>query len=135
MTTHSIDFRIYYEDTDAGGIVYHAQYLSIAERARTEAIRAMGETSSTLLADFGLLVVVRRASVDFRTPLRLDDIATVVTRLDAISAVRCTLTQRVQRGDELCATVVVELTCISKENGRPARFPPRWHDLLTGLGA
>jgi len=133
MSAHSIDFRIYYEDTDAGGIVYHARYLALAERARTEAIRALGETSSSLVADHGLLIVVRRATVDFQAPLRLDDTATVVTTLDAISAVRCTMTQRILRGDAACACVVVELACIDKDSGRPARFPPRWHALLKSL--
>ncbi|NHN88592.1 tol-pal system-associated acyl-CoA thioesterase [Acetobacter conturbans] len=133
MTTHTIDFRVYYEDTDAGGVVYHARYLAFAERARTEAIRAEGMPAIDLLNDYGLVFVVRNASLDYRNPLRLDDIFSVRTRLTAQGAASCELLQEFLRDGELCAHADVRLACIRTADGRPARFPPPWRDLLKRL--
>ncbi|MFT8719340.1 tol-pal system-associated acyl-CoA thioesterase [Acetobacter sp.] len=133
MTVHNIDFRIYYEDTDAGGVVYHARYLAFAERARTEAIRAQGMPAMDLLKDYGLVFVVRNATLDYRSPLRLDDIFTVRTRLKAQGAATCELLQDFMKGDELCVRTDIRLACIRAEDGRPARFPPPWRDLLRRL--
>ncbi|GCD73289.1 tol-pal system-associated acyl-CoA thioesterase [Acetobacter pasteurianus] len=133
MTTHSIDFRIYYEDTDAGGIVYHARYLAFAERARTEAIRSLGMPASSLQEEYGLVFVVRDARLAYKMPLKLDDIVTVTTRLIDLRAASCRLDQLCTRGDDICAQVEVGLTCVKVSDGRPARFPPLWRDLLQKL--
>ncbi|GFE94183.1 MULTISPECIES: tol-pal system-associated acyl-CoA thioesterase [Acetobacter] len=135
MTTHAIDFRIYYEDTDAGGIVYHARYLAFAERARTEAIRSLGMPAASLLSDYGLVFVVHDATLNYRVPLRLDDVVTITTRLLEEGAASCRLEQIFTRGDVFCARVDVRLACVRAEDGRPARFPPLWRDLLRGLAA
>ncbi|MFT9399848.1 YbgC/FadM family acyl-CoA thioesterase [Acetobacter sp.] len=133
MTQHAIDFRIYYEDTDAGGIVYHARYLAFAERARTEAIRSLGMPAASLLADYGLVFVVRDASINYRVPLKLDDVTTVTTRLLDQKAASCRLEQVFTRNGEFCTWVDVVLACVKAEDGRPARFPPLWRDLLRKL--
>ncbi|OUJ16160.1 YbgC/FadM family acyl-CoA thioesterase [Acetobacter sp. DsW_063] len=133
MTTHSIDFRIYYEDTDAGGVVYHARYLAFAERARTEAIRAQGMAAIDLLRDYGLAFVIRSASLDYLMPLRLDDVATVRTRLLEQGAASCRLEQIFFRGADVCAQLDVRLACIRVADARAARFPPSWRALLLGL--
>lgn len=141
MAQHEIDFRIYYEDTDAGGVVYHARYLAFAERARTEAIRAQGCAVSGLLSDYGLVFVVRNAALDYRRPFRLDDIMRITTRLTELGPASCRLFQSFARVDEghnaapqeVCATLDVRLACIRADDGRPARFPPRWRDLLNTL--
>ncbi len=133
MTIHNIDFRIYYEDTDAGGVVYHARYLAFAERARTEAIRSEGMSAMDLLNDYGLLFVVRNATLDYRRPLRLDDVFTVRTRLRAQAAATCYLVQDFLKDGELCVHTDVRLACIRAEDGRPARFPPSWRALLARL--
>ncbi|ACI50998.1 tol-pal system-associated acyl-CoA thioesterase [Gluconacetobacter diazotrophicus PA1 5] len=130
---HNIPFRIYYEDTDAGGVVYHARYLGLAERARTEAIRGLGQPVSALLDDFGLAFVVRNASIDYRSPLRLDDVVTVTTRLTELGSASCRLEQTFLLGQTLCAALDVRLACVRAADGRAARFPPLWRDLLTGL--
>jgi acyl-CoA thioester hydrolase len=133
VTTHTIDFRVYYEDTDAGGVVYHARYLAFAERARTEAIREEGMPAIDLLNDHGLLFVVRNASLDYRIPLRLDDMFTVRTRLKAQGAATCELVQDFFRDGALCVSTDIRLACIRAEDGRPARFPPSWRALLDRL--
>ncbi|MCH4090258.1 tol-pal system-associated acyl-CoA thioesterase [Acetobacter sp.] len=133
MTIHNIDFRIYYEDTDAGGVVYHARYLAFAERARTEAIRSEGMSAMDLLNDHGLLFVVRNATLDYRRPLRLDDVFTVRTRLKAQAAATCHLVQDFIKDDTICVHTDVRLACIRAADGRPARFPPSWRALLARL--
>lgn len=133
MTTHSIDFRIYYEDTDAGGIVYHARYLAFAERARTEAIRSLGMSAASLHDEYGLVFVVRDATINYRGPLKLDDVFTVTTRLVEQGAASCRLLQKFTRNGDFCANVDVVLACVRAVDGRPARFPPLWRDLLRKL--
>ncbi|MCE2564941.1 YbgC/FadM family acyl-CoA thioesterase [Komagataeibacter sp. FNDCF1] len=136
-----MDFRIYYEDTDAGGVVYHARYLGLAERARTEAIRAQGRSASDLLAEYGLAFVVRQATIDYRAPLRLDDIVRVTTRLTELGAASCRLIQHFHRVGAKegegpgCGTLDVRLACVRALDGRAARFPPPWRDLLGALVA
>ncbi|MFT8676175.1 MAG: YbgC/FadM family acyl-CoA thioesterase [Acetobacter sp.] len=133
MNVHTMDLRVYYEDTDAGGIMYHARYLAFAERARTEAIRSRGMPASELLREYGLVFIVRDARLSYRAPLRLDDVATLTTRLMTLGAASCTLEQIVTRGSDLCATVEVGLACVRAADGRPARFPPPWRALLQKL--
>ncbi|GBQ30347.1 tol-pal system-associated acyl-CoA thioesterase [Gluconacetobacter sacchari] len=130
---HSIPFRVYYEDTDAGGVVYHARYLAFAERARTEAIRGLGRSAFSLLEEYGLAFVIHRAAIDYRRPLRLDDVVTVTTRLIELGSASCRLEQDFLLGDTNCAHLDVRLACVRAADGRAARFPPLWHDLLTGL--
>ena len=77
--THRFTLRVYYEDTDAGGMVYHAAYLRFAERARTEALRAMGVPHAEMLRDCNLMFVVRRIKVDYLRAARLDDSLEVFT--------------------------------------------------------
>src|SRR6266487_2207381 len=75
--THSMPLRVYYEDTDAAGIVYYANYLKFAERGRTEMMRALGFAHSSIRAETGTVFTVRRLSADYRSPARLDDALTV----------------------------------------------------------
>ncbi|MBB2200044.1 YbgC/FadM family acyl-CoA thioesterase [Gluconacetobacter tumulisoli] len=130
---HGITFRIYYEDTDAGGVVYHARYLAFAERARTEAIRGLGQPVSALLEDYGLAFVVQHAAIGYRQSLRLDDLVTVTTRLTELGSASCRLEQLFLLGRTRCAEMDIRLACIRVSDGRPARFPPLWRDLLGGL--
>ncbi|GAA4501954.1 tol-pal system-associated acyl-CoA thioesterase [Gluconacetobacter aggeris] len=130
---HSIPFRVYYEDTDAGGVVYHARYLAFAERARTEAIRGLGRSAFSLLEEYGLAFVIHRAAIDYKRPLRLDDIVTVTTRLIEQGPASCRLEQEFLLGEICCARLDVRLACVRAADGRAARFPPLWRDLLTGL--
>ncbi|MDG6094555.1 tol-pal system-associated acyl-CoA thioesterase [Acetobacter sp. AN02] len=133
MTTHSIDFRIYYEDTDAGGVVYHARYLAFAERARTEAIRSLGMPASQLQSEYGLAFVVRSAHLDYLTPLRLDDIVTVTTRLTEQKPASCRLLQVFDHEGRRCVDVDVRLACVRVSDMKAARFPPSWRALLARL--
>ena len=89
--------RVYYEDTDAGGVVYHANYLQFAERARTEMLRTLGMQQSQLAAETGILFVIRRCVADFLAPARLDDRLEVASRLIDLRGASIDLHQDVRR--------------------------------------
>jgi acyl-CoA thioester hydrolase len=130
---HQLAVRVYYEDTDAGGVVYHANYLRFAERARTEWLRALGLDHPTLLARHGCQFTVRRCRVDFRRPARLDDALTVRTRVVAQGGARLQLRQEVWRGGEALVLLEVELALVGTDL-RPRRLPAELLRLLTVPG-
>lgn len=119
---HSFDLRVYYEDTDAGGVVYYANYLKFAERARTEWLRAKGFDQSQLMQTDGIMIVVRRCTVDFLAPARLDDALEVQTRLKEIGKVRMTMQQTIMRAEKELVRVEVELACVNLQ-GKPTGWP------------
>jgi acyl-CoA thioester hydrolase len=139
---HLYRCRVYYEDTDAGGVVYHANYLRFAERARTEALRDLGVPHAEMTASAGLIFMVRRVKVDYLAPARVDDSLAVVTRPLDVRAASVDLGQTIVRaaddtdvpsfGREL-AVLHVQLACVRLTDGRPARLPPRWRAALAGL--
>jgi acyl-CoA thioester hydrolase len=132
---HRYCLRVYYEDTDAAGIVYHANYLRFAERARTEALRDLGIPHAELLRDCNLMFVVRRLKVDYLRPARLDDWLTVVTETVLIRAASVLLRQDVQGPLGSCAVLDLELACVPPGGHWPARIPQRWRDALTAMQA
>jgi acyl-CoA thioester hydrolase len=131
---HRCSFRIYYEDTDAGGIVYHANYLRFAERARTEAMRDAGAPHAELLADHGLLFVVRRAEMDYVRPARLDDLLSVTTTALSIRGASVILRQDFAVGQAALGSLKILLACVGLADGRPARIPDRFRAVLTAGG-
>lgn len=136
-SAHRWPVRVYFEDTDAAGIVYYARFLAFAERGRTEALRALQVPHQELVDQLGLLFVVRRVKVDYLSPARLDDALCVVTRVAAMTGVTLTLDQVVEGADgTIRARLEVGLVCVRLDTHRPARLPARWRDaLLTLLAA
>lgn len=128
---HRHPVRVYYEDTDAGGIVYHANYLKFAERARSEWVRALGLDQKRLREELGLIIVVRRMEVDFLRPALYDDLLEVTTTLRGLGGARIELDQAVLRGDEKLFAAVVTLVCVGTD-GRAARLPEDLRTLLSG---
>ncbi|HLY58599.1 MAG TPA: tol-pal system-associated acyl-CoA thioesterase [Stellaceae bacterium] len=114
--------RVYYEDTDAGAIVYHAAYLRFAERARTEFLRHIGWPHQRMHRETGSFWAVRRLSVDYRRPARLDDALIVTSTVEACGGASVDVLQVIAREDEEAARVKVQLAVLS-EGGRPARIP------------
>lgn len=129
--THTHPLRVYYEDTDAGGIVYHANYLKFCERARSEWVRGLGIDQRALKASLGLIIVVRRMEVDFLRPALYDDALTVTTQLRTLGGARIELDQSVLRGIETLFTAAVTLVCVGPD-GRALRLPD---DLRAALQA
>ena len=133
---HLYRLRVYYEDTDAGGIVYHANYLRFAERARTEALRQAGIPHALLVEAFNRMFVVRRAEVDYSQPARLDEELVVVTTPIEVGGASLVLRQNVQGLDGASRVVItVRLACVSVDGTRPARMPPPWRDGLRAMMA
>lgn len=119
---HRLPVRVYYEDTDAGGIVYHANYLKYAERGRTELLRAVGFDHDGLLAEHGALFAVRRCAIEFVRPARLDDALAVETVVVRLRGASLEMRQTIRRGATVLATLEV-LVALIDAAGRPMRAP------------
>ena len=126
---HRFPVRIFYEDTDAGGIVYYARYLHFAERARTEILRLAGIEQSKLRDDHGVVFAVRRCEIDYRRPARLDDLVEVRSRLTVLRGARMSAAQSVWRTGEELVRLAVEIAAL-RGDGRPARIPAPVHAAL-----
>ena len=126
MQAHRLDVRVYYEDTDAGGMVYHARYLAFAERARAELLRANGVPHEDLVNTHGLIFVVRRVKMDYLRPARLDEMLTVTTEPIEFGAATALLRQDFAVGERAVGRLKVQLACVRGADGRPSRIPPRW---------
>ena len=131
---HRYAVRVYYEDTDAGGIVYNANYLRFIERARTEALRERGIPHAQLVAQFGRMFVVRRVEMDYLRPAKLDDLLSVVTEAEEIGGASLLLRQTIRAADEtMLAVARVRLACVGLTEERPKRIPPPWRAALQSL--
>lgn len=128
--THVCPIRIYYEDTDAGGIVYYANYLRFAERARTEFLRSLSLDQKRLREDHGLLFVVRRVEVDYEWPARLDDLVWIHTRMARLGGARLDLEQDVMLGETRLVSLKVQVVTVDAENTRARRLPAFIRDIL-----
>lgn len=125
MTVHRFRTRVYYEDTDAAGIVYYANYLKFAERARTEILRDAGISQQKIAAEDRVAFPVRAVAVEYLRPAKLDDALLVESELLELGGASAHARQRVTRepdGAEL-AVVDVRLACVSLDSGKPARWP------------
>lgn len=116
--------RVYWEDTDAGGVVYYANYLKFLERARSEWLRALGLSQTELAQGDGVLFVVRHVAVEFLAPARFDDRLEVRSVLEELGGASLTFMQQVWRGDRLLLTARVRIACVRGADFRPARIPP-----------
>jgi acyl-CoA thioester hydrolase len=127
--------RVYYQDTDAGGIVYHANYLNFAERGRTEALREMGIPHAEMLRQFGVMFVVRKVIVDYQRPARIDEELRVETRVVRVGGASATLRQEICRdsgalGDsDSLAVLQIDLACATPA-GKATRMPEVWRERL-----
>jgi acyl-CoA thioester hydrolase len=122
--------RIYYQDTDAGGIVYHANYLAIAERARTEAMREMGAPHAQMVAEFGVMFVVHRVNLHYQRPARLDEAVSVETEFLELGGASVTLRQTFLRDSTRLAVLEAGLGCARVADGKAARIPQAWAQRL-----
>jgi acyl-CoA thioester hydrolase len=129
---HRFPVRVYYEDTDAGGIVYHANYLRFAERGRTEFLRVLGMSHSATMAAEGLFWAVKSCAVEYVRPARLDEALEVVTEIDDIRGASLRLRQDIERNGDLLAALRLRLACMTAD-GRPARLPGGVQQKLAAL--
>lgn len=128
--THHHAIRVYYEDTDAGGIVYYANYLKFAERARTEMLREAGFGHTAMLETDGILLAVRRVAAEYLRPAKLDDALDVSTIVTGLGAATIDLDQTIRRNAEELCQVHVTIACVGRD-GRPVRLPAGLRQLLS----
>lgn len=128
-----LPLRIYYEDTDFSGFVYHARYLHFFERGRTETLRALGIDQRALFEAAGgpESFVVRRMSIEFIAPARMDDMVAVETRIEAIGGASLEMRQLLRRGETLLAEASVTIAFLAQ--GRPKRLPQAMRDKLAAM--
>jgi acyl-CoA thioester hydrolase len=125
-------YRVYYEDTDAGGIVYYANYLKFAERGRTELLRYMGFNHTKMMEDQGVIFVVRSCLLNCLAPARLDDVLEVRTRFKKPGFAKLDLFQEIVREDQVLATLDVVLACINSV-GKPVKLNETFRKTLLDL--
>ena len=119
----SLPVRVYFQDTDAGGVVYHASYVNFMERARTEWLRTFGYSNAGLMKAFSVVFVVRSLKLDYFKPALLDDLLDITAQIKDIGRSRVTLLQTVTRGDELLTEGEVHLVCVKLDTFKPTAVP------------
>ncbi len=130
QSSHRYAIRVYYEDTDAGGVVYHANYLRYAERARTEALRDAGIPHAKLVERFNLMFMVHRAEIDYVRPAVLDDSLVVETETVDVGGASILLRQTVWSPRGVCAMLRIRLACVRIGGNRAARIPREWREAM-----
>lgn len=125
--------RVYYEDTDAGGVVYYANYLKFFERARTEWLRAIGIDQSLLAERTGAIFVVRGLDVSYRRPARLDDMLVIHARIERLGKASIDFIQTCEREGELMASGRVQVGCVDRTGLRPTAMPAEVRTALAPL--
>ena len=123
LFVYSFPVRVYFENTDAGGVVYHGEYLKFLERARTEWLRHLGFDHQALARNHRVMLVVTSAAIDFVKAARLDDNVAVSVRLESLGKVRCVFAQEVRRDDEVLVKAKVTVACVTGESFKPTEIP------------
>ncbi|MCK9380164.1 MAG: tol-pal system-associated acyl-CoA thioesterase [Sulfuritalea sp.] len=126
------EVRVYYEDTDAAGIVYYANYLRFIERGRAEFLRALGHNQQQLMQE-GLAFAVRSVNAEFLKPAKLDDLLTVETTVATLGRAQVTFVQRILRDNELLLDAKIRVACIDPARGKPIPIPSALHQQLSAL--
>ena len=124
--------RVYYEDTDAGSVVYYANYLRFMERARTEWLRALGFSQSALMAE-NVAFAAREAHVEYLKPARLDDELLVVSEIESLGRAQVVFRQRVERDSELLVDARMRIACFDPVRGKALAMPKEIHEKFKAL--
>jgi len=123
LFTYSFPIRVYFESTDAGGVVYHTEYLKFLERARTEWLRHLGFDHQALARNHRTVFVVSSLAVDFMKPARLDDLVSVSVQLESLGKVRCVFAQEIRREDDVLVRARVTVASLTVESFKPVEIP------------
>ncbi len=125
--------RVYFEDTDSGGVVYHANYLKFMERARTEWLRGIGLDQAKLKLKDNIMFVVAKLNIEFKKPAKFNDELTVITNIEGIGASTIFITQEILRDNYLISSARVEIACINSKLFKPQRIPKKIKEQLEKL--
>jgi acyl-CoA thioester hydrolase len=123
LFTYSFPVRVYFENTDAGGVVYHSEYLKFLERARTEWLRHLGFDHQALARNHRVVFIVSTLAVEFVKPARLDETLAVSVALESVGKVRCGFVQEIRREDEVLVKAKVTVACVTQDAFRPVEIP------------
>ncbi len=118
----SFTVKIYYEDTDAGGVVYYANYLKFLERARSEAIYSLGYTNSSILEQFGVLLIVKSCNIEYRKPARFEDTLEIISEIKSFTKTSFLMKQSISRNNEIISDAEIHIVSVDK-NGKPSKIP------------
>ena len=121
--------KIYYEDTDAGGLVYYANYLKYLERARSEAIYSLGLTNNNLQKDHDSLIIVKSCNIEYKKPARFEDELEIISSLLSKTKTSFTMLQTIKKKEEIISEATVQLVTVNKE-GKPIKIPEILNNLL-----
>ncbi|MFZ9609679.1 MAG: tol-pal system-associated acyl-CoA thioesterase [Methylococcales bacterium] len=122
--------RVYYEDTDAGGVVFYANYLKFFERARTEMLRTIGYEQDELIANEGMIFAVRSVQVDYLRPARFNELLQVSAEVVDAKKVSLTFEQQITRGNDVLCKSIIRIACLDANNMRPKIIPENLIELL-----
>jgi len=129
----TLPVRVYYEDTDAAGVVYYASYLKFLERARTEWLRALGFEQTRLAEDMGIAFAARSISAEYLLPARLDDLLSVISTIESLGRAQLVFAQRVERDGEVLLTAKMRIACFDRVRGKATPIPRSIHEKLKAL--
>ena len=121
--------KIYYEDTDAGGVVYYANYLKYLERARSEAIYSLGLTNTNLQKDHDTLIIVKSCNIDYKKPAKFEDELEIISSILSKTKTSFTMLQIIKKNEEIISEATVQLVTVNKE-GKPIKIPEILNNLL-----
>ena len=127
---NNFSYRVYYEDTDAGGVVYYANYLKFFERARTDFLRTLGISQSDLATKEELVFVVRKCVIEYISPARLDDVLEVSVEVKNISAATILMRQEATKFGVISSRLEVEIVCVDSLSFKPKKIPKTISGLL-----
>ena len=116
------NLKIYYEDTDAGGVVYYANYLKFLERARSEAIYELGFSNTGLKNDFGILIIVKSCNIEYNKPVIFEDNLTIESIITEVTQTSFIMKQNIKKDEELMASAEIRLVSVNL-NGKPTKIP------------
>ena len=122
-------FKIYYEDTDSGGVVYYANYLKYLERARSEAIYSLGLTNIKLQKDYGALIIVKSCNIEYKKPAKFEDELEIISSILSKTKTSFTMLEIIKKNEEIISEATVQLVTVNKE-GKPIKIPEILNNLL-----
>ena len=125
----NFNVKVYYEDTDAGGVVYYANYLKFLERARSEAIYSLGFSNSDLFKKHGILLIVKSCNIEYKKPAKFEDKLQIVSETISFTKTSFLMRQDIKRNDELISVADIHLVAVDK-NGKPSKIPEEFKQKL-----
>jgi acyl-CoA thioester hydrolase len=127
---NNFQYRIYYEDTDSGGVVYYANYLKFFERARTDFLRSLNISQQQLAKENQIVFVVKKCNIEYLSPAKLDDLINVSVKISEIKKISLLMHQTISVSNKIISVLEVEIVCLDSNNFKPTKIPQHLIDLI-----